>query len=89
MSYIHLLLLSKADCVPGSLEAGEPDLVPGPEFVDPDLGPGFTVARPALGVPARRLVQPVVVADGELLKRLNVPQSHDAHDVTKPRIKIR
>lgn len=85
---IYHALLSKADLIPESLEASELDLISVPDLVDTDLGPGLAPARPALSVPPRCRVQPVVVTYGDLLKRWNVSQRHDAHDVPKSRIMI-
>ena len=83
---IYHALLSKADLIPQSLEASELDLVSVPDLVDTDIRPGLTPARPAVGVPPRCRVQPVVVTHGDLLKRRNVSQRHNAHNVSKSRI---
>ena len=39
---------------------------------------------PEVPVPGWRLVQPVVVADEELLPGSDGPHRHDAHDVPEP-----
>ena len=43
-----------------------------------------TMFVPEVPVPGWRLVQPVVVADEELLPGTDRPHRHDAHDVPEP-----
>ena len=46
--------------------------------------PPVTMFVPEVPVPGWRLVQPVVVADEELLPGSDGPHRHDAHDVPEP-----